>query len=463
MESPNVQSPEAEKDMTSLFDNDPGVSQNPLTPQEFECLIKQVRQGARQREDFAEYLGQTEKTDGSKISNDPVLSMKLAQGFYALDKYDQALEWLEKAGSGSTQCFLKGCSLRKLGDYEAAISQFEQAQQKGWDSFEVSMAIVDCLRRHGDMEGAQDKLKRISRVGEIRAEYHFQMGRLLDVCGDHEGAIDEYEKAVSLDSNHTEALFYLAFSFDMYGQEEQAIDYYKQCVEKGIAPVNALLNLAVLYEDDEEYYKASKCVMQVLVAYPNHPRARMFLKDIESSTVMYFDEDQERQIDRRNKVLEIPISDFELSVRSRNCLRKMNIRYLGDLLKVTEPELLAYKNFGETSLQEIKIILASKGLRLGQMLEDSKNALKKDDSEILGDAMENNQMDDEILEKPISHLNLTVRARKCLERLNINTVSDLVNCAEAELLGVKNFGNTSLVEVKHCLKALNLSLRSLNE
>ncbi len=84
---------------------------------------------------------------------------------------------------------------------------------------------------------------------------------------------------------------------------------------------------------------------------------------------MYYDED-DRRGDRRNAVLDIPITDFELSVRSRNCLKKMNIRTLGDLLSTTEQELLRYKNFGETSLNEIKALLAQKGLRLGQAAED---------------------------------------------------------------------------------------------
>src|SRR5260370_24471399 len=69
-------------------------------------------------------------------------------------------------------------------------------------------------------------------------------------------------------------------------------------------------------------------------------------------------------------VLEIPVTDFELSVRSRNCLKKMNIRTLGDLTRVTEQQLLSSKNFGETSLAEIKEILGSKGLHLGQSIED---------------------------------------------------------------------------------------------
>ena len=99
------------------------------------------------------------------------------------------------------------------------------------------------------------------------------------------------------------------------------------------------------------------------------------MKDVESARSMYYDEDADRRGDRRNAVLDIPISDFELSVRSRNCLKKMNIRTLGDLLRTTEQELLGYKNFGETSLNEIKALLAQKGLRLGQQADDSKAAL----------------------------------------------------------------------------------------
>ena len=76
---------------------------------------------------------------------------------------------------------------------------------------------------------------------------------------------------------------------------------------------------------------------------------------------MYYDEELERKEDRLNQILRIPITDFELSVRARNCLNKMNIVTLGDLVRQTEQELLSYKNFGETSLNEIKEILALEG------------------------------------------------------------------------------------------------------
>src|SRR5439155_101415 len=116
------------------------------------------------------------------------------------------------------------------------------------------------------------------------------------------------------------------------------------------------------------YDEAHRCLDAILRTDPNHQRARLYMKDVESARSMYYDDDDHRA-GGRNAVLDIPISDFELSVRSRNCLKKMNIKSLGDLLRTSEQELLSYKNFGETSLNEIKALLAQKGLRLGQNLE----------------------------------------------------------------------------------------------
>jgi DNA-directed RNA polymerase subunit alpha len=64
---------------------------------------------------------------------------------------------------------------------------------------------------------------------------------------------------------------------------------------------------------------------------------------------------------------------------------------------------------------------------------------------------------------PVSELNLSVRARKALSLLSIQTIGDLVSRTEAELLGVKNFGATSLDEIKEKLSEEGLSLRQLDE
>lgn len=69
-------------------------------------------------------------------------------------------------------------------------------------------------------------------------------------------------------------------------------------------------------------------------------------------------------------VLLRPVDDLELTVRSANCLKAENIYYIGDLIQRTETELLKTPNLGRKSLNEIKEVLASKGLTLGMKLEN---------------------------------------------------------------------------------------------
>jgi DNA-directed RNA polymerase subunit alpha len=184
-------------------------------------------------------------------------------------------------------------------------------------------------------------------------------------------------------------------------------------------------------------------------------QARLFLKDAEASLTMYYDPQEEHAHSKFSQVLEIPVTDFELSVRSRNCLKKMNIRTLGDLTRVTEQQLLSSKNFGETSLQEIKEMLGSKGLRIGQSLEEGAHY----DLRHHRPAAPLSPEEQAVLNKPVSDLNLSVRARKCMNRLGINSLGDLVQRSADELLEAKNFGMTSLNEVREKLAQYGLTLR----
>jgi DNA-directed RNA polymerase subunit alpha len=169
---------------------------------------------------------------------------------------------------------------------------------------------------------------------------------------------------------------------------------------------------------------------------------------------MYYSPEEEQVSAQARLVMEIPITDFELSVRSRNCLKRMNIRTLGDLTRVTESQLLASKNFGETSLEEIKIIMNAKGVRIGQSLEQGQQY------EFRYRPQQNLSPEEQAtLNKPVTDLNLSVRARKCMNRLNITTLGELVQRTADELLEAKNFGMTSLTEVRERLQVHNLKLR----
>lgn len=84
-------------------------------------------------------------------------------------------------------------------------------------------------------------------------------------------------------------------------------------------------------------------------------------------------EEEEEEEETNKDFLDLvnkPISELELSVRSANCLEAANIKTIGDLVQKTEAQMLKYKNFGKKSLNEINAILTSMGLHLGMNLED---------------------------------------------------------------------------------------------
>jgi DNA-directed RNA polymerase subunit alpha len=310
----------------------------------------------------------------------------------------------------------------------------------------VAQSVLDTIIGAGD-----------SKADPQAAKTHYQAARAAEVNNDRYAAIDAYRKASRLDSDNPEYAFKLAFMLDLVGEEDEAISIYEQLCSRPRPHINALLNLAVAYEDRGDFVRAEKCLKQILDTDPNHGRARLFMKDVIASRDMYYDEEQARDLAKRSAMLDTPVTDFELSVRARNCLKKMQIRTLGDLLKISEAELLSYKNFGETSLVEIKAMLAAKGMRLGQGLEGQFNRMRKEIYEEL-----KGQAPESVLNKPISALDLSVRARKALQLLNVQTIGDLATRTEAELMGVKNFGATSLVEVKEKLATFGLSLRQLD-
>ena len=244
------------------------------------------------------------------------------------------------------------------------------------------------------------------------AEYYFQEGGVAEAEGDPVRAAKFYERAVELDPRHTGALFRLGFLNDLQGNDDDAIGYYERCLKYPPIGKGVLYNLGVLYEDNDQYDKAVDCFRRLHKADPRDERAQLFLKDAEASLTMYYSPEEEQVSQQFRQVMEIPITDFELSVRSRNCLKKMNIRTLGDLTRVTESQLLASKNFGETSLEEIRIIMNAKGLRIGQSLEQGQQY------EFRYRPQQNLSPEEQaMLNKPVSDLNLSVRARKCMNRL----------------------------------------------
>lgn len=324
----------------------------------------------------------------------------------------------------------------------------------------VYSLYLDALLFDHDLEGAKKALDEAPADVRSGATGSYVEGRLAEADGDYREAKSCYLKAIEKDPGHRGALLRLAYQLDLGGDDEEAMEYYKRLVGLRPLDVHAALNYGVLLEDHGEFEQAVTLYRKVLSAFPNHSRARGYMKDARASLDMIFDEDIERRHDKRNQLLRIPVSDFELSVRARNCLSKMGVETLGDLVIKTESELLAYKNFGETSLSEIKVLLESKGLRLGMDLdEDPLPDAPPPAAKQLPPVEVPPGVDPAVLTKVLADLDLSVRCRKALAQLKAVTVGDIMRHSEADLLQLKNFGATSLNELKARLSEFGVGLR----
>ena len=391
------------------------------------------------------------EAEESRNKLSPAGRVRLGVAYYLLGHYDSALVSLRKGDGGALALFYIARALFALGQYAEALKNYDAAQKTGYSADECTLGRAEVYRYQNKSEEAWKQLDELHGAVEQTAEYLYQRGAVLaQLLYDENGklltkqAVDFYQRAVAVDKRHPGALFGLALEFERRGNDEEALELYKRAISRFPTHSGALFNLGVLYEDMGLYDQAIVCFQRVADAHPANCRAKLFFKDAKASSEMHIDEETQRRKDRMSQILSLPVTDFELSVRSRNCLKTMGIMTLQDLCSHTEQDLLTSKNFGETSLLEIREMLSLKGLKLGLFAQEKQVSEVFDVSALAPEAQA-------MLEDSVTELNLSVRARKCMTRLNIQTIGELIRKTADELLECKNFGVTSLNEIREKL------------
>lgn len=426
------------------------LSNSSFGPQEIQAIVDAIS------DDFSNYGNLRDAVADLEARQDgiPATTVRIGVCLYLLGRYNRAIETLQSADGGALSHFYMGKAYYALEQYDNAGQSFAAAKGAGYDSDSCMLATAEAVRCSNDPTQALAILDGLSGAVEQSAEYLYQRGAtVLKLGGNPSEVTALFERAVDMEPNHAGALFGLALDNDRHGNDEMAIDLYQRSTGRFPAHGGALLNLGLLYEDAGRYDRAVHCYERILDVHPGHHRARLFLKDAQASGDMFYDEEEKRRRERDGQLMSVPVTDFELSVRSRNCLERMGVMTLGDLARTSESELLASKNFGETSLVEMREMMTSKGLRLGMLAHEKHDVEPIAPTESLSD-------DDRAMhERPLTDLNLSVRARKCMTRLGITTIGELVRRTGDELLECKNFGVTSLNEVREKLGPIGIKLR----
>ncbi|MEL7500456.1 MAG: DNA-directed RNA polymerase subunit alpha C-terminal domain-containing protein [Planctomycetota bacterium] len=426
------------------------LSNSTFGPNEIDFISNRISNDYSQFPNLRDATQQLE----SQIERSPATSVKLGVCQYLTGHYSNAIHTLENADGGALALFYQGKAHFALGSFDRAIQCYESAKTAGYNPDLCLLAVAACRRQAKNLSGAMEILDNMFGPIEQTAEYLYQRGATIAAtCDNPQEVIKLYERAVELEDNHPGALFGLAMENDRHGNDEKAIELYQRAAAVFPAHVGALLNLGLLYEDHDQYERATSCYDRILDSFPAHDRATLYRADAVASMDEHYDHDREKIRQQIAGVMSIPIAQFELSVRSRNCLKKMGLFTLGDLCKVSEMELLNSKNFGETSLYEIREMMSNKGLMIGQF------AHQKDEEEEPIDLSHLSPEEQVLLDRPMSDLNLSVRARKCMTRLGLTTIGELIRKSADDLLECKNFGVTSLTEVREKLDQVSLRLR----
>jgi DNA-directed RNA polymerase subunit alpha len=383
-------------------------------------------------------------------------------GMWMIGEYTACAEQLKAYESDDVAAFTRAQALLALGRFAEAAPIFARLSKAYPEeprprAGHILAELEAGLAAQGDPERVLVGLRKLLQAAPASfhetVEGQYIAGRLAEAAQDLQAAVEHYAAGFEIDPAQFQNTYRAAHLAERCGLDEEAVRFYEALVHQRPIDERVLINLGVLYEDLGRDQDAASCYDIVLQNRPADRRTRLYLEDAKAGMQMYYDEDQERKEDRLNQILRIPITDFELSVRARNCLNKMQIQTLGDLVCRTEQELLSYKNFGETSLTEIKEILHSKGLRLGMPREEAVASIE-------AHARRSSTGDQsDVMNRPIMDLQLSIRARRTVEALGCLTAGDVTKHSAEELLGMPNFGQTSLQELRSVLNELGLKLK----
>ncbi|MEK7449205.1 MAG: DNA-directed RNA polymerase subunit alpha C-terminal domain-containing protein [Planctomycetota bacterium] len=412
-----------------------------------------VYKSLKERNRFKKELESFDENKPKHLSSSSKAIIRKGIGYWILNDITRAVKLLEEGRAGKeAKYFLALCYLETEKPSQAH-DLFKELYQNDPDELLIATVYIESKIKAGEIDEAFNVLQKIKAKKNFRhnADIYFLSGLCLDYSGAYQEAGTEYQNALRINAEHQPSLFRMAYNAQLNGQDEEALELYQNLARLKPVYVNPMINLGLMYEDKGLSDQAIKCYERVLEYQPTHSRSLLYLKDASAAQSMFYDEEQKRRELRMSQILNTPLSDFQLSVRSRSCMNKLKVQTLGDLTRWTESRLLKAENFGMTSLAEVKELLARHSLTLAHEEIESAAQIKKI---ILAEGSTS-----DLRNKTIGEFEWSARVKGCLNKMKVATVGDLTKYSEPELLHMKNFGQTSLNEIKQKLALMGLSLK----
>lgn len=421
--------------------------------EQFHELRRVVHSHIDQRAEVERLLQDFSKIAG-KLSSENKAETRKAVTHWILGQVEQAVPILEQVRATKERAYFLGLCYMDLGRHHRAMDPLKEAHEADASDPQIRLALLEAKIQCGLYEEAERFLDNLGKKYVEMPDVHYLKGLLYDVQGYYSEAQQAYEKALELEPAHARSLFRVAGMLDRRGENAKAVELYEQLRKLRPVHVNTMLNLGIIYEDRGEYQRAVDCYKAVLDYYPNHRRAKRYLKDAQASLSMFYDEEAARREQKLRQLLIQAVADIPFSPRIRGALTKMGVVVLGDLVRRTEEDLLSVPNFGKTSLEELKEFLSSKGLSLASSSGGGEEVAAV--PEALSEA---GTVSDDAASKLVSEIEWSTRVRNVMDKLDVKTLGDLAAKNERDLLDVRNLGASSIKEIQKKLAEFGLSLQ----
>ena len=275
------------------------------------------------------------------------IHLKLGVANYFLGHIRAAVEHLKKA-EGPLAAFFLGQAHVALGQasstpkanrdntdhYDAALKAFEKAEKSGYAAQQVQLQRAGVLRLQGHIGEAKTILTKLKDAAAHNAEYHYQEGGARRGRGRRRRGPPSTTSGPSTRTAPRRRPVPPRLPQRPAGQRRRRHRLLRAVPEvpagrqgRAVQPRRAVRGQRPCTT------RPPTATAGCAKADPRDERAKLFVKDAEASLTMYYSPEDEQVSVAVPAGAGDPVTDFELSVRSRNCLKKMNIRTLGDLTR----------------------------------------------------------------------------------------------------------------------------------
>lgn len=339
--------------------------------------------------------------------------------------------------------FVEAVALRNLGYVNDAKSILENLLNvKDIKKELIVKELVEIYLNLGIFEQAKNTYeKHLNNKDSNFAK--FIQARLLEFEGDIDKAVAIYEKIKETEEFKVESLHRLFYLANIFLEPEEVKKYEEQIQKLPQSQVSIIANIALYHDMNNRSKEAIKQLEAVSSLY--NQRLRYLIDEIRNSTIMFFDEDIERQKKYTQKLLEIPIDATGVSIRTRNILVQKSIRTIGDLVNYTESDIQSISALGEAGFKEIKDLLIGLNLEFAKVTHVETEEEKKYIA---------------LLSQSISNVYWTPRTRSLLDRNNIKAWGDLANIKEEEISKWQGMATPVLNEIKQKMLQQGIMFKS---